>query len=163
MEAGGGAKLVKHDGKTTCEGGTFENHVVGFLGAVKFHDISHSSVGSVRFGDYVTIHRDSQDKTRFDAFGYGMEPNATTHYVIFGKPPMPCSSCRCLDGYQPPGSLCAGTASCQNACVNHTPDNRCICEDGFQGGPDSRVGTEACLHICEAHKSAPKPPSILPR
>jgi len=165
LEAGGGA--VTHDGGKKCEGGKFENYVVGFLHEGKFHRISDSQAGLTRFGDYVTIHRDSQDKSRFDAFGYGMDPAGsgmdpvpTTHYVIFGRPPSTpvCTPCRCLDGFQPPGSLCFGTASCQNACVNHAPDTRCICESGFEGGPESRAGTEACLHICEAHKSKPKPP-----
>lgn len=160
MESGGGAKLVKRDGTQTCEGGTFENHVVGFLGEGKLHEISDSTAGVSRFGDYVTIHRDTQDKSRFDAFGYGMEPNPTTHYVIFGKPATTpvCTPCRCLDGYQAPGSLCLGSPSCQSACLEHTPDLQCVCPDGFKAGPGARAGTEVCEHICRGHQSKPLPP-----
>ncbi len=66
-------------------GGTFENHVVGFQGDQSLHRTTNSSVGLTRFGDYVTIHQDQKNPERFDAFGYGMEPMPTTHFVIFGR------------------------------------------------------------------------------
>ena len=69
----------------TGGGGNFENHVVGFQGDHALHLTSNSKVGLTRFGDYVTIHQDVKNDGRFDAFGYGMEPTPTTHFVIFGR------------------------------------------------------------------------------
>jgi hypothetical protein len=59
--------------------------VVGFQGDHALHLTSNSKVGLTRFGDYVTIHQDAKNDGRFDAFGYGMEPTPTTHFVIFGR------------------------------------------------------------------------------
>jgi hypothetical protein len=71
--------------------GNYENHVVGFWGDYVAYITTNSNVGSVRFGDYVTIRQDPTKSLQgrfFDAFGYGMDsssPTTDTHYVQFGR------------------------------------------------------------------------------
>jgi hypothetical protein len=70
--------------------GNFENHVVGFWGDYLVYITTDSSIGVNRFGDYVTIRRDSNPKY-FDAFGYGMldvksSGQSDVHFIIFGRP-----------------------------------------------------------------------------
>ena len=69
--------------------GNFENHVVGFWGDFLVYITTSSSIGTNRFGDYVTIRRDSNSKF-FDAFGYGLTDvsgsgQPDVHFVIFGR------------------------------------------------------------------------------
>jgi hypothetical protein len=69
--------------------GFFENHVVGFWSDFIVYITTSSSIGSNRYGDYVTIRRDSNPKF-FDAFGYGMKDvsgvgKPDVHFVIFGR------------------------------------------------------------------------------
>jgi hypothetical protein len=72
-------------------GGNYENHVVGFWGDFVAYITTDSSVGTTRFGDYVTIrqHATSKpDSAYFDAFGYGLDSGkitTDTHYVLFGR------------------------------------------------------------------------------
>lgn len=81
-------------------GGNFENHVVGFWGDFIAYITTGSNVGTLRFGDYVTIRQEPPtDRNRgnlFNAYGYGL--NSTTgggtrsdiHYVLFGRPASTC-------------------------------------------------------------------------
>jgi hypothetical protein len=69
--------------------GNFENHVVGFWGDFLVYITTSSSIGTGRFGDYVTIRRDANPKF-FDAFGYGLDDvkgkgQSDVHFVIFGR------------------------------------------------------------------------------
>jgi len=73
-------------------GGNYENHVAGFWGDYVVYATTNSSVGSVRFGDYVSIRQNTADTTKFDAFGYGVDqssppgnPTSDVHYVVFGR------------------------------------------------------------------------------
>jgi hypothetical protein len=89
LETGGGGKR-------------FENHAVGFWGDFLVYLTTNSTVGTTRFGDYVTIR--NAPVTRLDpgnlfaAFGYGLltaTPPATgsrtdMRYVLFGRPPASC-------------------------------------------------------------------------
>lgn len=75
-------------------GGNYENHVAGFWGDYVVYITTHSDTGTSRFGDYVTIRRNTADPAHFDAFGYGLNkatPPASgvvvdTHYVVFSRP-----------------------------------------------------------------------------
>jgi hypothetical protein len=81
--------------------GDFQNHVVGFWGDFVLYVTTDSSVGTTRFGDYVTIRQRPGTRrhpgNQFDAFGYGLDapsPPATStrvdvRHVVFGRP-----SCR---------------------------------------------------------------------
>jgi hypothetical protein len=84
-------------------GGRFENHAVGFWGDFLVYLTTNTTVGTTRFGDYVTI-RDAPATARdpgnlFAAFGYGLTtapPPATgtltdVRYVLFGRPPASCN------------------------------------------------------------------------
>jgi hypothetical protein len=83
--------------------GNYENHLVGFWGDFVAYITTESAVGSVRFGDYVTIRQepatDANPGNLFDAFGYGINavpPPGTggqsdPHYVVFGRPPSSCA------------------------------------------------------------------------
>ena len=69
--------------------GNFENHVVGFWGDFLVYITTSSSIGTGRFGDYVTIRRDPNSKY-FDAFGYGVDDvkgkgQSDVHFIIFGR------------------------------------------------------------------------------
>jgi hypothetical protein len=73
-------------------GGNYENHVAGFWGDFVVYQTTHSNVGTLRFGDYVTIRQNSADLTKFDAFGYGLDqstppgnPISDVHYIVFGR------------------------------------------------------------------------------
>jgi hypothetical protein len=83
-------------------GSRFENHAVGFWGDFLVYLTTGSTVGTTRFGDYVTIRNapaTRQDPGNlFAAFGYGLTtappPAAGTltdmRYVLFGRPPASC-------------------------------------------------------------------------
>lgn len=81
-------------------GGNFENHVVGFWGDFIAYITTGSSIGTTRFGDYVTIRQEpptDKDKGNlFNAYGYGLNKTSgggTTsdiHYVLFGRPASAC-------------------------------------------------------------------------
>jgi hypothetical protein len=85
-------------------GGRFQNHAVGFWGDFLVFLTTGSTVGTTRFGDYVTIRNapaTRQDPGNlFAAFGYGLTtapPPATgsrtdMRYVLFGRPPGSCKS-----------------------------------------------------------------------
>jgi hypothetical protein len=76
----------------------FQNHVVGFWGDFVLYVTTDSSIGTTRFGDYVTIRQRPRTRRHpgnlFDAFGYGLDaprPPATgaradVHHVVFGRP-----------------------------------------------------------------------------
>ena len=73
-------------------GGNYENHVAGFWGDFVVYETTNSSIGTTRFGDYVTIRQNTANPTKFDAFGYGLNktspPGGTTvdvHYIIFSR------------------------------------------------------------------------------
>lgn len=72
-------------------GGNYENHVVGFWGDFVVYSTTASTVGTTRFGDYVTIRQDPTAKFKgayFDAFGYGLDSGTITtdtRYVVFGR------------------------------------------------------------------------------
>ena len=73
-------------------GGNYENHVAGFWGDYVVYETTNSSIGTTRFGDYVTIRQNTADPTKFDAFGYGLDatspPGGTTvdvHYIVFSR------------------------------------------------------------------------------
>ena len=121
LEAGGGGK-----------DGSFENHVVGFLGDGTFHHTTHSSQGVTRFGDYVTIHRDAKNSTHFDAFGYGVGTGATTHFVRFGRPtPPPPPPASCTKPCQEADQKCeAGCATSRDSCMKqpHADPKQCVSE-----------------------------------
>ncbi len=76
--------------------GNYENHVVGFWGDYTVYTTTNSSVGTTRYGDYVTIRQDPTPNLYgafFDAFGYGLNaipaPGSGTQtdarYVVFGR------------------------------------------------------------------------------
>ena len=68
-------------------GGNYENHVAGFWGDYVVYATTNSSVGTTRFGDYVTIRPYTPDTKRFAAFGYGITGSGVdTHYVVFSRP-----------------------------------------------------------------------------
>jgi hypothetical protein len=76
-------------------GGNYENHAVGFWGDFLVYFTTNSNVGSIRYGDYVTIRQNFNPGLRgayFDAFGYGINsngdngPKSDVHYVVFGRP-----------------------------------------------------------------------------
>jgi hypothetical protein len=82
--------------------GNYENHLVGFWGDFVAYITTESSVGSTRFGDYVTIRQapatEQNPGNLFDAFGYGINtvpppgsgPLSDPHYVQFGRPATSC-------------------------------------------------------------------------
>ncbi|MFZ0091303.1 MAG: hypothetical protein WAL63_17470 [Solirubrobacteraceae bacterium] len=87
----------------TGGGGRFQNNAVGFWGDFQVYLTTNSTVGTSRFGDYVTIRnapatRDDPGNL-FAAFGYGLTtapPPASgartdVRYVLFGRPPASCS------------------------------------------------------------------------
>ncbi|MGB9467053.1 MAG: hypothetical protein WBR10_18245 [Candidatus Acidiferrum sp.] len=71
----------------------YENHVVGFWGDFLVYVTTDSSVGTTRFGDYVSIRQDSTPSLKgafFDAFGFGLDKTTSgtktdTRYVVFGR------------------------------------------------------------------------------
>ena len=76
--------------------GNYENHLVGFWGDFVAYITTNSSVGTTRYGDYVTIRQDptaSLNGAFFDAFGYGLNgpaagqtgPQTDVRYVQFGR------------------------------------------------------------------------------
>jgi hypothetical protein len=68
-------------------GGNYENHVVGFWGDYIVYATTNSTVGTGRFGDYVTLRPYPPDNKRFSAYGYGITGSgADTHYVVFSRP-----------------------------------------------------------------------------
>lgn len=69
-------------------GGNYENHVAGFWGDYVVYATTSSSVGTGRFGDYVTLRPYTPDTKRFAAFGYGLgkTTGADTRYVVFSRP-----------------------------------------------------------------------------
>jgi hypothetical protein len=71
-------------------GGNFENHVVGFWGDFIAYITTGSTVGTTRFGDYVTLRQTPRTPQNpgnlFNAYGYGLNPNPDIHYVVFGRP-----------------------------------------------------------------------------
>lgn len=71
-------------------GGNFENHVVGFWGDFVAYITTGSTVGTTRFGDYVTLRQTPGTRENpgnlFNAYGYGLSPNPDLHYVVFGRP-----------------------------------------------------------------------------
>jgi hypothetical protein len=68
-------------------GGNYENHVVGFWGDYVVYATTNSTVGTGRFGDYVTLRPYPPDNKRFSAYGYGITGSgADTHYVVFSRP-----------------------------------------------------------------------------
>jgi hypothetical protein len=78
----------------------YENHVVGFWGDYVAYITTSSSIGTTRYGDYVTIRQVPATKANpgnlFAAFGYGLNKlqNGGTqvdhHYVLFGRPATQC-------------------------------------------------------------------------
>ena len=78
----------------------YENHVVGFWGDYVAYVTTNSSVGTTRFGDYVTIRQAPATKANpgnlFAAFGYGLNKLQTGgtqvdhRYVLFGRPATQC-------------------------------------------------------------------------
>jgi len=74
-------------------GGNYENHVVGFWGDFVVYVTTNSTVGTTRFGDFVTLRQDHTRGTNgafFDAFGYGLNSSGgktqtDTRYVVFGR------------------------------------------------------------------------------
>ena len=79
--------------------GNYENYVVGFWGDFVAYAMTDSSVGTTRFGDYVSL-RQAPATTQnpgnlLTGFGYGLNSagGATTtdiRYVVFGRPPSSC-------------------------------------------------------------------------
>lgn len=68
-------------------GGNYENHVAGFWGDYVVYATTGSTVGTGRFGDYVTIRPYTPDTKRFAAFGYGITGSGPdTRYVVFSRP-----------------------------------------------------------------------------
>ena len=76
--------------------GNYENFLVGFWGDFVAYITTGSSVGTTRYGDYVTLRQDptpSQNGEFFDAFGYGLNSPAAgqsgsqtdARYVQFGR------------------------------------------------------------------------------
>jgi len=85
MEGGGGPNKEN-----------YENFLVGFWGDFVAYIMTDSSVGTTRYGDYVTIRQDptpNQNGEFFDAFGYGLNSPAAgqtgtqtdVRYVQFGR------------------------------------------------------------------------------
>lgn len=76
-------------------GGSYENHAVGFWGDFVLYTTTDSTIGSKRFGDYVTVRQDPTTDLHgafMDAFGYGDDKGlpgegetADVHYVVFGR------------------------------------------------------------------------------
>jgi hypothetical protein len=81
--------------------GHFENHVVGFWGDFVVYITTASTVGTARYGDYVTIRQapptTANPGNLFSAFGFGLNtsPGAGTQtdirYVLFGRPASSCT------------------------------------------------------------------------
>jgi hypothetical protein len=80
-------------------GGNYENHVVGFWGDFIAWITTNSNVGTIRFGDYVTIRQapvtNANPGNLFNAFGYGLNlvsgsSRSDIHYVLFGRPASSC-------------------------------------------------------------------------
>ena len=76
--------------------GTYENLLVGFWGDYVAYITTNSSVGTTRYGDYVTIRQDPTPALNgafFDAFGYGLNspqagqsgPQTDARYIQFGR------------------------------------------------------------------------------
>jgi hypothetical protein len=76
--------------------GNYENHLVGFWGDFVAYITTNSSIGTTRYGDYVTIRQDPTPGLNgafFDAFGYGLNapsalqtgPQTDVRYVQFGR------------------------------------------------------------------------------
>jgi hypothetical protein len=86
----------------TGGGGGFQNHAVGFWGDFLVYLTTNSTVGTSRFGDYVTIRNAPATRgdpgSLFAAFGYGLTtappPASRTRtdvrYVLVGRPPASC-------------------------------------------------------------------------
>jgi hypothetical protein len=81
-------------------GGNYENHVVGFWGDFVVYQTTGSDVGTVRFGDYVTLRQrplgEDNGGNLFDAFGYGLRTVAgvtrpDVRYITFGRPSSVCN------------------------------------------------------------------------
>lgn len=82
--------------------GNYENHVVGFWGDFVVYITTASNVGTIRFGDYVTIRQEPATNANrgnlFSAFGYGLNtvppPSIGTQtdirHVLFGRPASSC-------------------------------------------------------------------------
>jgi hypothetical protein len=80
----------------------YENHVVGIWGDFIVYVTTNSSIGTGRFGDYVTIRQapftSDNPGNLFSAFGYGLNaptppvtrPQTDVHYVLFGRPASFC-------------------------------------------------------------------------
>src|SRR5262249_51847748 len=78
-------------------GGNYENHVVGFWGDFVVYLTTGSSIGTTRFGDYVTLRQDPDPNLHgeyFDAFGYGLNKvspalgggtSTDVRSVVFGR------------------------------------------------------------------------------
>jgi hypothetical protein len=73
-------------------GGSYQNHAVGFWGDFLLYTTTDSTIGSNRFGDYVTVRQDPTPDLHgafMDAFGYGNEKGAPetadVHYAVFGR------------------------------------------------------------------------------
>ena len=83
--------------------GNFENHVVGFWGDFVVYIMTASSVGTDRYGDYVTIRQEPPTNANlgslFSAFGYGLNSlpppargvGTDVRYVLFGRPASSCA------------------------------------------------------------------------
>lgn len=76
-------------------GGSYENHAVGFWGDFLLYTTTDSTIGSKRFGDYVSVRQDPTADLHgafMDALGYGNEKGvpgeaetADVHYMVFGR------------------------------------------------------------------------------
>jgi hypothetical protein len=76
-------------------GGSYQNHAVGFWGDFVLYTTTDSTIGSKRFGDYVTVRQDPTPDLHgafMDAFGYGdlkgvpgETQTADVHYAVFGR------------------------------------------------------------------------------
>jgi hypothetical protein len=62
----------------------------GFWGDFMAYITTGSTVGTTRFGDYVTLRQTPRTRENpgnlFNAYGYGLNPNPDVHYVVFGRP-----------------------------------------------------------------------------
>ena len=72
----------------------WEDHVVGFWGDFLVYITTNSSIGTNRYGDYVSLRQDSNPKLNgafMDAFGFGLDKTANggtqtdTRYIQFGR------------------------------------------------------------------------------
>lgn len=72
----------------------YENHVVGFWGDFLVYITTNSSIGTTRYGDYVSLRQDSNAKLHgafLDAFGFGLDKTTNggtqtdTRYIQFGR------------------------------------------------------------------------------